>query len=527
MTMSLSSYLEESGLRTDPFADTADEALFFSTPQIVQRLNLLHHLVQYSDLLLLVVGKTGSGKTTLLNRLISTAAGPWRVSVVEADIDMTPERLAAGAISSFDLAEGADPETGGSKNLDAYLQRWAHRAQTPVLIIDEAHLLPPETLKGIIRLTSNGSRTRLRTLLLGEPQLEAMADGAVGGSRVQTMTHVVDLPPLSEAQVADYVQFRLQRAGLSPEGLFSPQAIRRLHRDSSGLPGLVNQAAREILADRLVSDQASATREARPVATPAEPPQRRPIVLKAAGLALLAGLGLWLLLAPERPPDAPRDLPLPPSPGSAREPAIAPVPGSILEPDVHAPEPVLEPDEPAPAVTVMPLQPSPEPELAPQAVEVTPPVSPVEKAPPAPALPPQRDPRVATSREKGPAIPDPAPIKPSPPPAPSQATARRSPGEAWLLKQDGAHYTVQLTGSRDHQSALDFIRRRGLQGKAHWLLTTHRQKDWYVVVSGVYTSREAAIKAIRALPPDLRRHGPWARSVSSVREVLRNKPGEP
>ena len=107
------------------------------------------------------------------------------------------------------------------------------------------------------------------------------------------------------------------------------------------------------------------------------------------------------------------------------------------------------------------------------------------------------------------------------------AAVPHSPGEAWLLEQEGTHYTVQLTGSRDRQSAVNFIRGRGLQGKAYWLRTIHRQKDWYVVVSGVYPSREAAIKAIRALPPDLRRHGPWARSVASVREVLRNKPMEP
>jgi len=512
MTMSLSGYLEESGLSTDPFADTADEALFFSTPHIDQRLNLLHHLVQYSDLLLLVVGKTGSGKTTLLNRLISSAAGPWRVSVVEADIDMTPERLAAGAISGFDMMDGAGQETGRSTNLDAYLQRWAHRAQTPVLVIEEAHLLPPETLKGIIRLTSNGSRTRLRTLLLGEPQLAAMVDGAVGGSRVQTMAHVVDLPPLSEAQVAGYVQFRLQRAGLSPEGLFSPQTIRRLQRDAGGLPGLINHAAREVLADRLVSDQASAAREARPAAASTEPPRRRYMAFKAAGLILVAGLGLWLLLAPDRPPHVPQDLPVPLSPGPAPEPAIA-----------HVSEPIPEPDEPPPAATVMPLQPSPEPEPAPQAVAVTPPVSPEDKAPPDPALPPQTEPSLAKKPEQRPPIPEAAPAKAPPP---RQAKSPRSPGEAWLLKQDGTHYTVQLTGSRDHQAAVDFIRRSGLQGKAYWLPTTHQQQDWYVVVSGVYPSREAAIKAIRALPPDLRRHGPWARSVSSVREVLRRKSGE-
>jgi type II secretory pathway predicted ATPase ExeA len=51
-----------------------------------------------------------------------------------------------------------------------------------------------------------------------------------------------DLQPLSQAEVAEYLDFRLVAAGGVP-GLFSAGAISRLHDYSAGIPRKINHAA--------------------------------------------------------------------------------------------------------------------------------------------------------------------------------------------------------------------------------------------------------------------------------------------
>jgi len=84
----------------DPFADDAENGFFFTPPALQQRFNLLHHLIQYSDLLLMVIGEQGAGKTTLMNRLIAEANEPWRVAVLEAHLDLDRQLFLKGVLFS-------------------------------------------------------------------------------------------------------------------------------------------------------------------------------------------------------------------------------------------------------------------------------------------------------------------------------------------------------------------------------------------------------------------------------------------
>ena len=40
---------------------------------------------------------------------------------------------------------------------------------------------------------------------------------------------------------------------------------------------------------------------------------------------------------------------------------------------------------------------------------------------------------------------------------------------------------------------------------------------WYVVVTGLYTTRSAATTALRALPTPLAKQQPWPRAVSTLK----------
>ena len=103
------------------------------------------------------------------------------------------------------------------------------------------------------------------------------------------------------------------------------------------------------------------------------------------------------------------------------------------------------------------------------------------------------------------------------PPLPGEGKLRT---EGWLLAQPPSHYTLQLTASHDREAALGYVETHDLRDTAAWFRTLHEDKAWYVVVSGSYPTRDAALQAMRQLSTPLRRQGPWTRSFASIQASI-------
>ncbi len=58
------------------------------------------------------------------------------------------------------------------------------------------------------------------------------------------------MTPLTEKQTADYLRHRINAAGISDPNLFSMDQIRKIHQESGGLPGWINEKAVNILTRR-------------------------------------------------------------------------------------------------------------------------------------------------------------------------------------------------------------------------------------------------------------------------------------
>ncbi len=345
--MTFADYLHASGLNDDPFADAEDGELFFATPQLTQRLDLLQHLILYSDLILVITGAPGSGKTTLLNRLVSVTSQPWHVSVVQAHVEMDVPQFLAKAKQGFDLLGSGLSVIDQVNQLKDAAENWRSNSQTPLLVVDEAHLLSTDALNKVVQLASEVNQAGLRILLLGEPQLverlTAAATHAPGGH----IMHLVDMPAFNESQTAEYLRYRVRRSGLDAAALFPDDVAGRLYKSSEGLPGGLNAAARDLLADRLESTQKGSQ--------PAPSPSRRfRFLRRGPGLAIEAALRLalagsfWLAIRGSSvPPPQPVDLPSVPEAQQASKPSYEPatqktqpatVPITALEAESPPPE---------------------------------------------------------------------------------------------------------------------------------------------------------------------------------------------
>lgn len=85
---------------------------------------------------------------------------------------------------------------------------------------------------------------------------------------------------------------------------------------------------------------------------------------------------------------------------------------------------------------------------------------------------------------------------------------------------------IQLLGSYNRAGALDFIARwQGkVSGRLYLYQTRHNNKDWHVVVAGIYPNRDKAKQAVAAMPGLLRQQSPWVKDVQTVGKLLKQRP---
>jgi type II secretory pathway predicted ATPase ExeA len=116
-----------------------------------------------------------------------------------------------------------------------------------VVLIDEAHAMPTETLEGI-RLLSNLESSRhklLHIVLFGQPELDERLGERNMRPLKDRITHDFVLEPLRGGDVGDYLRFRLRAAGYRGPDPFTPRAVHLIAEASQGLSRRIN-----VLADK-------------------------------------------------------------------------------------------------------------------------------------------------------------------------------------------------------------------------------------------------------------------------------------
>jgi DamX protein len=169
--------------------------------------------------------------------------------------------------------------------------------------------------------------------------------------------------------------------------------------------------------------------------------------------------------------------------------------------------------EAAPAPTVETTPAPVETAAAPPPVEPAPPVAPKPKAKPAS--------ETRTKTAPSPSVADAASATKR---LPKPLAAKREAADdkpfyssSWIKRQKPQSFVVQVFGSRDRAATTRFIRDHRLGEKATVVEQKLKGAPWYVVVTGLYTTRSAASAAIRAMPPALAKQKPWPRAVSTLK----------
>jgi general secretion pathway protein A len=110
-----------------------------------------------------------------------------------------------------------------------------------VLIVDEAQNLSTQTLEQVRLLTNLETATTklLQIILIGQPELRDLLGQPELRQLAQRITGRYHLNPLSPEETTGYVKHRMRIAGATSE-VFTPSALREVHRLSRGIPRVIN-----------------------------------------------------------------------------------------------------------------------------------------------------------------------------------------------------------------------------------------------------------------------------------------------
>ncbi len=126
--------------------------------------------------------------------------------------------------------------------INDFLIRQMAEGRETVLIVDDAQTLTNDLLEQV-RLLSNletDERKLLQIVLMGQPELRDRLNHPGLRQLRQRITVRFHLNPLRRAEVAQYVQHRLQVSGASGAPYFTWGAMWRIFSYSGGIPRLVN-----------------------------------------------------------------------------------------------------------------------------------------------------------------------------------------------------------------------------------------------------------------------------------------------
>ncbi|HMM54123.1 MAG TPA: AAA family ATPase [Candidatus Desulfobacillus sp.] len=234
-------YLEHFGLSEPPFRITPNTGFFFAGANRGATLEALLYAITHDEGIVKVSGEVGSGKTLLCRVLMERL--PENVETIHlVNPSLSREEILFTLADELRIDLASNRASAVMRALQEHLIELYGKGRQVVVLIDEAHAMPAETLEEI-RLLSNLESNRhklLQIVLFGQPELDETLGRSEMRQLKERITHNFSLEPLVRADIAQYIDFRMRAAGYKGPDVFSPQALKLIAGASLGLTRRIN-----------------------------------------------------------------------------------------------------------------------------------------------------------------------------------------------------------------------------------------------------------------------------------------------
>lgn len=463
-----------------------------------QCLELLSHLCEYSDNILLVTGPDGIGKTTMKQELIDQKSAASLVCAIDATANMTAEQLTVYIEQDFVAATDKDC----------------------LLIIDDAQNLNLDVIAIIFQLKQRSENTQLQIVLFATQDFEHKVVHSVLKDDFAEYVQNIDIEPLTISEVESFLrqQWRYHRHTTDEMPLNKAQC-KKIYAQSGGLPGMVQEIAAQMLEGRAI--KGNSEHSLSPFAVG---------VTVSFGIIFCILAILWPTADKELLTTSTIEQPLPIAAKSTADEVLIETAEFTTLAKIE-PEPTVEKIEPQATVeTVAVVQPV-EPVVA--ETPVAPPVDVEQKIAyleqkvndlqkqmhsdqKALRAAEQKLQKLLGSGTKG------VPAKKLANPAVKKILTLTK-HEKKILSLPGANYTLQLLCMNKEDQVKDFMRTNKLDNTAYYYKSHFKGKDWYILVYGNYANRLDAQLAVANLPLNLKKLHPWVREYVNVQQSITNR----
>lgn len=500
----MNKYVRKLGLSYDPFAAAEKSRTFFTGGGRQELLQRLLEQAHFGAPLSMVCGPLGSGKTTLAREFRASFTDEALCVPVHATLFMNQHQFLDALLEQLPIGASSPEPAAIVDDLVRFAEKLYLNAKTLVIIVDDAHELASEVLEIVDALTNKASEGAVHILMLGELQLSNMLHSSLGnnaiGNRLSGRMLEERMEALGNDEVLDYVQLKLADASFTDELPLEGPVIGEIINEANGIPGAINVLVTDALNNKM-----------HVVPKPVAQPQSL-LELGAVYWATAAGLIVCLLAAVIFLPSGSED-------SEDVQAEVADAQGNRLQiplavnttQQVNSPAAIVLAETDLRPVSNRPLG---VPSAATADSTVTAEASGVDS--------PDGSQNMSVSSEsQHPAEPPPNSVTES---RDNESVQFAQPGmsefEQELLSYSPEHFTLQIMGSRSEDAVRRFIDRELSAFNRGYFEALHEGNPWFVVVSGHFTSRAAANRALSDLPANIRDMKPWIRSIGDVQAAI-------
>jgi septal ring-binding cell division protein DamX len=481
------------------------------------KIDLIQHLIQYSQNILLITAPKGGGKTAFAHFCLAHSTPQLKKHLLVITQDLSVEKMMENIAKGF----GMSWPQNGPLSSEVVQKIWT-------LFVEDAHLLSLDMLEALVRLVNfhQEPRRQLHLVLLGESKLVDQFSANRITNLVGSYSTVIELGlPVNWAQNSSQlfsqpvliksestISAPMNEKSMPSQPEFGSATVRDFEDPIEDL-GSDSDTDIDLLEDITDVWPEPNTRKTHPVGGLDAYKHffSHPI---AYGLYLgaIVGIGLWAWQGKESPQYIPETQelmainspePVQPisdltteTPLADHQASIEPMPEFMSEPMTA---PAMEQEQPEkskpvlmkkPKVTAKPIQVARHKNEPIKAKAIKPKLKQVKLVNSTP------------SRNK---------VKPY------------QMAEKTVLAKNKDHYTVQLYGSNERQKVAEFKKTHGLD-KALVVTKKHQGRTWHVLVMGDYPSKIQAQKATEHLPNSVyhAKVKPWVRNFASLQDEIVN-----